>query len=322
MELADKFSPLKPFKIFSVWLTRSIILLVVTGGVVRLTESGLGCADWPNCTRSSFIAPLKYHAVVEDANRFIVSIVSIIIVINFLWSLKLRQKFAIVTSSTILGLLISQIFMGAIVVYSHLYPPFVMAHFFLSILMVIAGVVQLHVATKVLKLNTGREADEYAAFQELDLHNLNLMSKLAIGLTLLVVIAGTAVTGAGPHSGSVGSKRLPVSYIKIALVHVGLVSLLFFCLITLVVYINKVGFQANTVRWGYFSIEALIAQAVIGLTQLIFHSPALVVGIHLFGACAVVSIVFEFYLKLSDQLKSARSLTKNIQDVQNVVNTN
>ncbi len=310
MKLNQKFNNLETFKIFSIWLTRLIVLLVVTGGVVRLTESGLGCADWPNCTKNSFIAPLKYHSLVEDGNRFIVSIVSVFIVLNFVWALILGYKFAKFTSGIILGLLISQIFMGALVVYSHLYPPFVMLHFFLSILMIIAGVIQLHISSQMVNLQkTGR--GKQIALTSSAKHNLKLLSNTLIFLLLTVVIIGTAVSGSGPHSGSIGSKRLPISYIKIAFVHIGSVTLLFFCLIALLNYLNSLKFPKSVTKWGYFSIEIVITQAVIGLIQLLLHSPALVVGIHLFMACAVVSVVFEFVLLVKDHINSDHYIYDN-----------
>ncbi len=319
MQLTNKLTNPKTFKNFSVWMTRSIILLVLTGGIVRLTESGLGCADWPNCTKNSFIAPLKYHALVEDTNRFVVTLVSVIIILNFIWAIKLRRKQSIITASTIIGLLVGQIFMGALVVYSHLWPPFVMLHFFLSILMIVAGVIQVHTSSKLFNNTSGKSAlNSKLRLNQIERHNINLMSKLVVTMTFIVILVGTAVTGAGPHSGSIGSKRLPISYIKIAFIHIGVVSLLFFSLATLVLYISKLEFSKDVIKWGYFSIEALMAQAAVGLIQLIFHSPALVVGIHLFGACAVISIIFEFYLLVIDQLNFTEKVNESSLYISNI----
>ncbi|HCK75190.1 MAG TPA: cytochrome oxidase assembly protein, partial [Acidimicrobiaceae bacterium] len=124
----------------ALWLLASI---VVSGAAVRLTGSGLGCSDWPNCEPGQLIPAADIHAWVEFGNRLVTGLVSVAVVLAVLGSLRRVPRNSTLTKWSI-GLVvgvIAQIILGAITVMSHLSPPIVMGHFLLSMVLVWNAVV-------------------------------------------------------------------------------------------------------------------------------------------------------------------------------------
>src|ERR1700730_13143086 len=128
--------------LLAVWALGFIIL---TGGAVRLTGSGLGCPDWPTCSRHRVVAPLHYHALVEFVNRSITGLVSVMVIVAVLGALvrvPRRRDLTWLALGLVAGV-ISQIVLGGLTVLFKLAPPFVMAHFLLSML-ILADATVLH----------------------------------------------------------------------------------------------------------------------------------------------------------------------------------
>ncbi|HEX6382744.1 MAG TPA: COX15/CtaA family protein, partial [Acidimicrobiia bacterium] len=120
--------------------------IVVTGGAVRVTGSGLGCPDWPTCAEGRIVAPLEYHALVEFVNRMVTGTVSIMVIVAVLAALRrrpYRRDLVWLAGGLVLGV-IGQIVLGGLVVLFHLYPPLVMGHFVLSMVLVANAVVLHH----------------------------------------------------------------------------------------------------------------------------------------------------------------------------------
>ncbi|HEX2576394.1 MAG TPA: COX15/CtaA family protein, partial [Aquihabitans sp.] len=120
-----------------------LILIVVTGAGVRLTGSGLGCTDWPNCTEERFVADRgDVHAMVEFVNRLITGLVSAAVALAVLGSLRRaprRRDLTWLSLGLVAGVL-AQIALGAVVVLTHLNPWLVQGHFVLSMLLVLDAV--------------------------------------------------------------------------------------------------------------------------------------------------------------------------------------
>ena len=118
---------------------RLLVLFVVTGAGVRLTGSGLGCTDWPNCTDTRFVAPLELHPMVEFVNRLITGAVSVAVVLAVLGSRRRsprRRDLTLLSWGLVAGV-VAQILLGAVVVLSHLNPWLVQGHFVVSMLLVL-----------------------------------------------------------------------------------------------------------------------------------------------------------------------------------------
>src|SRR5919206_3024655 len=120
--------------------------IVVTGGAVRVTGSGLGCPDWPTCAQGRIVAPLEYHALVEFVNRMVTGTVSVLVILAVLAALRrrpFRRDLVWLAVGLVLGV-IGQIVLGGLVVLFDLFPPLVMGHFVLSMILVADAVVLHH----------------------------------------------------------------------------------------------------------------------------------------------------------------------------------
>ncbi|HET6795013.1 MAG TPA: COX15/CtaA family protein, partial [Acidimicrobiales bacterium] len=195
----------------------ALCLIVVTGAAVRLTQSGLGCPDWPTCNGSRLVAPWRYHAVVEFGNRMVTIAVVVAVgsaLVTALLAERRRRDLVWLAAGSVVGVF-AQAVLGGITVLVHLSPGWVMAHFLLSMAVIADGVVLYH-----------RAGEPVGTAVALVGEPVRRLSAVMVGLTAVVLGLGTVVTGAGPHSGSTGVARLPISARDAAEVHSTLVMLL------------------------------------------------------------------------------------------------
>lgn len=176
----------------------ALTLIVLTGAVVRLTDSGLGCPDWPRCY-GKVLPPLTGHAVIEYSNRVVSGLVSVIAVIAFVAAVRrrpFRRDLAWLALTLPVGVL-AQAVLGGFTVREHLAPGFVMGHFGLS-MVVLIGAVAL----------AWRSAHE-PGWRLPTTDALSVWSVRALlPLGALTIFAGTAATAAGPHSGGVSGQHV------------------------------------------------------------------------------------------------------------------
>lgn len=257
--------------------------IVFTGALVRITGSGLGCSTWPECTPGSYTptpdqpeAPL--HAWIEFGNRlltFVLLINALALMFTILKSGKreLRRLGAL----QILGIL-AQGVLGGITVLTALNPATVAAHFLLSIIL-IAGALSL------------RQRAHGKSPIEITL--IPLVTKLIwlhLLLTSLVLIAGTIVTGSGPHAGDSAAERFNLDSRTMAWIHADLVIALLGVSIALVIAI-RLGLtgQARQVLSGRIQIFLIVAlaQGGIGYIQYFTKLPEALVAAHIIGSIAV-----------------------------------
>lgn len=257
--------------------------IVCTGALVRITGSGLGCSTWPECTPGSYTptpdqpeAPI--HAWIEFGNRlltFVLLINALALMFTILKSGKreLRRLGAL----QILGIL-AQGVLGGITVLTALNPATVAAHFLLSIIL-IAGALSL------------RQRAHGKSPIEITL--IPLVTKLIwlhLLLTSLVLIAGTIVTGSGPHAGDSAAERFNLDSRTMAWIHADLVIALLGVSIALVIAI-RLGLtgQARQVLSGRIQIFLIVAlaQGGIGYIQYFTKLPEALVAAHIIGSIAV-----------------------------------
>jgi cytochrome c oxidase assembly protein subunit 15 len=169
----------------------SLTLIVLTGGAVRLTDSGLGCENWPKCGGTP-LPPLSSHALIEFGNRAVSGLVGVITLIVFVFALTrrpFRRDLAWLALALPLGV-VGQAVLGGFTVLEHLAPGFVMAHFCLSMVILIAAVSLAWRASH--EPGTRPRSDD----------RLSVWWVRALGpLGALTILAGTAATASGPHSG-------------------------------------------------------------------------------------------------------------------------
>ncbi len=263
----------------------ALVFIVVSGGAVRLTGSGLGCTDWPNCTpgRLTPVSAGDMHAMVEFINRLVTGLVSLAVIVAVLASLKRspRRRDLTFLSLGLVGGVLGQIVLGGLTVLVDLSPPFVMGHFLVS--MVLIG--------NALVLHYRANEDEGARLPLVRVPVVDAtttkMGRLLLLAASLVLFTGTVVTAAGPHAGDANVDRLNVDIAQAAQLHGG--SVMMFLAITLVVLwkLQRTGAPSKTKRAGEVLLVVLVAQGVIGYTQYFTGVPALLVGIHLLGASLV-----------------------------------
>lgn len=266
-----------------------LVAIIVTGAAVRLTGSGLGCTDWPNCTEDQFVAPLELNPMIEFVNRLISGLVAIPVIIAAVGSvvMKPRRRDLIVPAMlVVLGVGISAI-LGAIVVKQHLAPPFVIAHFLLA--------VGCTWAAMVLFRRAGRPVGRPVAIVP---PTAVALSRGMFGLALLVLVTGTIVTGAGPHGGDELAERIALDIGDAARVHGA--TVIVFLALTLVTlwWLHRHGAPAQVDQHGRSLVVVILAQGAIGYAQYFTGVPAYLVLFHVAGAVAVFLSTLWFHLGL------------------------
>jgi cytochrome c oxidase assembly protein subunit 15 len=284
----------------TVW---ALAAIMVTGAAVRLTGSGLGCADWPTCSEGNVVAPLQFHAWMEFGNRLITGLVSVAIVVAVLGSLLRtpRRKDLVWLSGGLVAGLVAQIVLGGETVRHHLEPQFVMSHFLLSVVLVADAVVLRHRAGLADELRSDRPGWARAAGRPVRLVSLEhlVMGRLLMAATAVVVVLGTVVTSTGPHGGAPNAPRFAFSLHDVAQLHGTSVEVyLAFCLATLW-SMHRSGVSAEIMRRGEWLLVILVAQAGVGYAQYFTGVPPLLVGIHVAGAVSVILAVMWFNLALT-----------------------
>ncbi len=256
------------------------VVIVVTGGAVRLTGSGLGCPTWPECTDSDYVTTpaLGWHGVVEFSNRTLTSVVSALAVTCVVLALlavprsRRRVGLAVLTFAGIP----TQIVMGGITVLTHLNPWAVAAHFLIS-MGVIAAAYQLWVAT----------AEPATPAHPVVKVPLRALGQLILGVTGAVLVVGTIVTGSGPHAGDEHAHRTGLDPAMLAQLHADLVMLLIGLSVALWFGLRATRAPHATQRAALVLIVVELSQGLIGFAQYFTGLPILLVGLHMAGACLV-----------------------------------
>jgi cytochrome c oxidase assembly protein subunit 15 len=178
---------------FALW---ALGLIVLTGAAVRVTGSGLGCPTWPKCTTTSLYTQLNTHGVIEFGNRVLTSVVGFAAVAAFVGAFRRRpyRKDLVVLGAMLPLGVIAQIVLGGFTVRYDLAPGFVMSHYLLSMLILVAAV--------TLDWRAHREPEELPVTTD---RRLGWGIRALIGLGAVTIFAGTAATAAGPHAGGAGT---------------------------------------------------------------------------------------------------------------------
>jgi cytochrome c oxidase assembly protein subunit 15 len=246
--------------------------LVLTGGAVRVTGSGLGCPTWPECTPDSYTpvsgqAEGALHAWIEFGNRlltfalFLAAVAMVAVVIR-----SGRKDLRLLAISQIAGIF-GQAILGGITVLTKLNPLSVASHFLLSIAL-IAAAHSLLIRSEAQRI----EGPQVSPF--LTAHTL---------LTVMVIAAGTVVTGAGPHAGDSDAPRLTIAIATVATIHGFLVIGLM--LLTIAgIYRTWRNFASDTQRYLVIFLGVCLVQGIIGYAQYLLGVPEALVAAHLLGS--------------------------------------
>ncbi len=248
--------------------------LVVTGGAVRLTGSGLGCPTWPECTPGSY-TPVPYqaegqlHAWIEFGNRLLTFALLLSALVVVIYVLRTgRKDLRSLAAAQVLGIL-GQGVLGGITVLTDLHPLPVAGHLLLSMLL-IAGAASIY---------SRREAPQFKVAAPTK--TLSLISQLHIVVAFVVLILGTLVTGSGPHAGDEKTQRFGFDIRSVAILHADAVIFLVGLTIALLVAASV---AQSTKKAIYIFFAVTLAQGAIGYTQYFTGIPEILVAAHLAGA--------------------------------------
>ena len=257
--------------------------IVVTGGAVRLTGSGLGCPTWPECTPGSYTpvphqAQGRLHSWIEFGNRLLTFVLILSILAAVIGVLRWRKqypdqkKLLWLALAQLLGV-VAQIILGGITVLTHLNPLTVGAHFLLSIILLAASL-----SLRQRMLQTPRISLSSTS---------TLLVRILLVLTAFVITLGTVVTGSGPHAGDIQAKRYHLDPRTISWLHadsvIALVALTF-ALLLVVKVSEDVSHRSLIMRKVGLFFFICLAQGLIGYIQYFTGLPEALVAAHLLGA--------------------------------------
>lgn len=271
------------------------VAIVVTGGAVRLTGSGLGCDTWPKCTDDSLIVTQEQglHGAIEFGNRMLTYVLSAAVGWAIVaaraakpWRRSLTKlgwvQFAVVMSNAVLG---------GITVRTGLNPYSVAGHFLLATALI---------AVTTVTWQRTREGD--GAPKPRVPGPVRKLSWALIAATLVLIAAGTVVTGSGPHAGDSSEiKRMPFDWDTTA--HVHAVSAWLVCALGIAMWLvlRVVDAPADTRARARDLLIVLLAQGAIGYVQYATQVPEVLVAAHMLGSCLVWIAVLRLALSLRER---------------------
>ena len=264
-------------------------LLVLSGGAVRLTGSGLGCPDWPSCYQHHLTAAASFHPLVEFVNRLVSAAVTVFSVIALAVT-ALRsppcRDLTLLGAGLVAGI-VAQIVLGGLVVLFKLNPYLVALHFLLTIAILLDAVMLYHLS-----------ASPSTPSEPVVGRDLVRLARLQLRTLSLVTVLGTIVTGSGPHAGGLGAKRVPIVFRDIAEAHS--TAALFLIGLTLA---SQFAFHHAkppeiVLKKARLFLEVMVLQGALGYLQYFLHDASLVVELHLAGITALWIAAMGFYLSL------------------------
>jgi cytochrome c oxidase assembly protein subunit 15 len=265
-------------------------LIVATGGIVRLTGSGLGCPTWPECVPGSFV-PVPHqeqgiHKFIEFGNRTLTFVLSAIAIATFVaaWQSGRRDLRLL---AVVLGLGIpAQALIGGITVLTDLNPWVVSFHLLCSMAIISLSVLFLRrLDGPALAARTGPVvALAWTAY--------------AVGWVVLYV--GTVVTGSGPHAGDKHAPRNGLDPLQLSQLHADVVFLFVGLTLGLVFALPAIGAPAEAIRAARVLLAVELAQGAIGFVQYFTDLPIVLVGFHMLGAALVTAAMTWALLSVRD----------------------
>ncbi|WP_051470322.1 COX15/CtaA family protein [Arthrobacter sp. 35/47] len=259
----------------------SQILIVVTGGAVRLTASGLGCPEWPRCTAESMVATpeMGMHGVIEFGNRlltFVLTAIAVAMLVS-LWNMRRTRRDLFIPAVVLLAGIPAQAVVGGITVLTQLNPWVVGWHFIISMILIVVATVLVNRA-RLTDAETGADTEPRAA------PLLRQLLVAAAGLVAAAVLLGVVVTGSGPHAGDSGAARNNLNPDLMTRIHAAPVYLLVLTVVLLVVAAYRLR-VAPRLRGALVLLAVVVlAQGAVGYLQHFLHLPVALVALHMLGA--------------------------------------
>ena len=262
------------------------IAIVVTGGAVRLTGSGLGCPTWPRCTEDSFVArsELGTRGLIEYGNRLLsfVLVAVAVATLAVVWRHRpIRPRSRMLAVLLFLGIP-AQAVLGGITVLTDLNPWLVAGHLMLSMVLIALSVL-------LVRAVSGDASPSSTVAARLPPAAVSL-AWLVYLLVWAVLYAGTVVTGSGPHAGDADAPRNGLDPAAMSQLHADLVLLLLGLTVGLVLALRALAAPPAAVRAAQWLLGVELAQGLVGAVQYATDLPLILVGLHLLGAAVLVAV--------------------------------
>jgi len=274
---------MKAFRLLTVAAALVTYALVVLGGVVRVSGSGLGCPDWPLC-HGRLLPPLNLHAIIEYSHRTTASLASALIVLTAAVALLAwrKRRDIVIPAMVALGLLVAQVVLGAITVRLELPPMIVLAHL-ATAMALLAAVCVTAVAASVARPTTATDRASVP------------LARAAAAGTYLLILSGSLVVGSGASSSCAawplcggGFSLSFEGYPAIQLLHRGLAAAIgVLIIVSLFALLNRHRVQRAVRATVALTLAALAFQVAVGAAVVTLHLPAALRGLHLALASAV-----------------------------------
>jgi cytochrome c oxidase assembly protein subunit 15 len=277
--------------------------IMSTGAAVRLSSSGLGCPDWPQCSTADIVASKNagqtlLNTWIEFSNRLLNFPLVVIAALVFIaaWRFrplgpggpKRRDLFWLGVAQP--AGVVAQAVIGGIVVLTKLAPAAVSVHFLVSASIVAAAV--------TLYTRCGEGAAPPTALVRRD---LRLLSAALVAVTAVMLAAGTVVTGTGPLAGNAAAPRYKLPLEGVTQLHADIGWLMTGLAVALVLGLRVSGAPPRAMRAAWIMIGALGLQGVVGYVQYFNHLPAGLVWFHVTGAVLVWIAVLRLFFALRDR---------------------
>lgn len=269
--------------------------IVLTGALVRLTGSGLGCPTWPECTDGSLV-PVSHqaegwHKYIEFGNRTLTFVVTLACLAGLMVALRHRPRRTSIITLSVLVLVgvAAQAVLGGVTVLAGLHPATVAAHFLVSVFLIAAAY------WAYARSQEDSDAPAVPAVRS----EIRILGQLVLGLSLIVVFLGTLVTGSGPHSGDAKrTVRLHLDPRMIAWVHADLVILFLGLVVALALALRLTDGPQRAQRRTFALLAVSLLQGLIGYVQYFTGVPELLVAAHVAGAIVVWVSTLQMYTAL------------------------
>lgn len=245
--------------------------IVLTGGIVRVTGSGLGCPDWPACQGDRVVpggADASWHQAVEFGNRLLTFVVLAVAIAVYVAARRRTddRRTRWLAAALPIGVL-GQAVLGGITVLTGLHPLTVAAHFLVSMgLIAIAVILHERVRSAAPRVDAGRQ--------------LRALVVAVVAVAAAVLVLGTIVTASGPHAGDPGTPRLGLDIRVIARVHAGAVWVVLALTVATIVRARRRG-NAAVERGAWVLLAVEVLQGGVGYTQYALGIPEALVAVHI-----------------------------------------
>ncbi|WP_167142193.1 COX15/CtaA family protein [Canibacter zhoujuaniae] len=266
------------------------IVIIGTGGAVRLTGSGLGCPTWPLCTPGSLLPTeeLTWHSAVEFGNRLMTGVLSVLAlaVLILVWRYRKQRPDLFALAWVMLAGVLAQAVVGGIIVITGLNPLIVGFHYFASILMVTVGTVFVMRMTQAPGPRVKVVKD-----------SIWLTTTLIAVLSVATIFVGIITTGVGPHSGDANVQRTGIDAQLLAHMH----AWPGYALLTVTVIGLILAYATNASTRKFFAalLVLQLVQVAIGIYQANFGLPPIAVGAHMVLAAILASITTAMIVRSS-----------------------